>query len=445
MVRSVESIRQEIKSLEKTTATLAAEFDRLYSGYLDMLGQAIRRQVVIATYHLCTQVYPDSFLALSVSQRQHLQKNIRHLGRDGQAWLQQLMDAQEPEIQEFDELPADQQARITRLTAALEALPREEDEDEDEAATVDETAPDGEEPALPRGDIQAAGGDLPGTAHGEPPAATAEPGPGGTSPASDSGPEPGPDLDSDPEPEGSQALPKRAMDPRSLIQSVIMAAMADDMQETLRGRPFTGDTLTPTLLAKHHLILEQRIRRVLHRVSKQANHALKQAEVIPDLPEAVLDAAAEAETGPEKGRSMPNLLNVLVEMSSDMENGSAADDEDGADGSGDMVGAMDDDMTDDMDDDMAGAMDDDMTDDMDDDIDDEDGIRGMMTHLAAVNLRLSDLEFADVQSSLWRSKLRTALGRLRKLGKQYQRSQRELAIAEAEQAWRAVWYDESSD
>ena len=77
--------------------------------------------------------------------------------------------------------------------------------------------------------------------------------------------------------------------------------------------------------------------------------------------------------------------------------------------------------------------------------DEEDAIQGMMTHLAAINLRLSDLEFADVQSSMWRSKLRTALGKLRKLGKQYQRTQRELAIAEAEQAWRTIWYDDSAD
>jgi hypothetical protein len=65
-----------------------------------------------------------------------------------------------------------------------------------------------------------------------------------------------------------------------------------------------------------------------------------------------------------------------------------------------------------------------------------------MTHLAAINLRLSDLEFNNVESSLGRSKLRTALGTLRKLGKQYQKLQRELAISSAEQAWRAIWYEE---
>lgn len=399
MVRSVETIRKEIKALEETTTTLAAEFDRLYGSYLEVLGQAIRRQVVIATYHLCTQVYPEAFLGLSVNQREQLQKQIRQLGQEGQTWLKQLMEAPNPEPQAFEDLPADQQERISRLTAALETLPMDEDESDGK-----ESEPDGgPETQDEVSNLQPEGLSNDSETPFNPGEAEDEPGepeegtPGG-------GPAP--------------VLSRRTMDPKSLIQSVIMAAMADDMQETLTGRPFSGDSLTPTLLAKHHLILEQRIRQILHRVSKKANHHLKQAQVIPDLPEAVLDAAAEAETGPEKGRSMPNLLNVLVEMASDMDNDSEEDE------------SMDED---------EDSMDDQDT------MENEDGIQGMMTHLAAINLRLSDLEFSDVQSSLWRSKLRTALGRLRKLGKQYQRTQREMAIAEAEQAWRAVWYDDSSE
>jgi hypothetical protein len=77
-----------------------------------------------------------------------------------------------------------------------------------------------------------------------------------------------------------------------------------------------------------------------------------------------------------------------------------------------------------------------------DEDEDEEGSESTMTHLAAINLRLSDLEFNNVESSLGRSKLRTALGTLRKLGKQYQKLQRELAISSAEQAWRAIWYEE---
>ncbi len=427
MVRSVEIIRKELKSLDETTATLAEEFERLYGSYLNILGQAIRRQVVIAVYHLCTQVYPEAFLALSVNQREQLQQKIRQLGHQGQDWLQRLMAAQEPETQNFEDLPVEQQERISRLTAALEAIPTDEDFPGEDSPGEDSIEAEGpladseQQPETGLPPIQFITVDPARQESADPLSpSTEQPEDNPEQEATDD-----PENEDEDEPESSpntdaesdRVLTKPDMDPKSLIQSVIMAAMADDMQESLSGKPFTGDNLTPTLLAKHHLILEQRIRQVLHRVSKQANHHLKLAKIIPELPEAVLDAASEAETGPEKGRSMPNLLNVLVEMAADMENDSDQDE-------------ADDDDEDSFDQESQ---------------DDDEAIQGMMTHLAAINLRLSDLEFADVQSSMGRSKLRTALGKLRKLGKQYQRTQRELAIAEAEQAWRTVWYDDSSN
>jgi hypothetical protein len=454
MVRSVDVIRKELKSLDETTATLAEEFDQFYTSYLEALGRAIRQQVVLATYHLCTQVYPDAFLSLSVNQREKLQQTIRTLGQEGQQWLQQLMEASEPESPNFEDLPAEQQERISRLTAALEAIPTEDEDSEQEVAFEEEigsersadteakSSDSGKQLEAASPTIQFIAVDAAATEPSEPEGPEPEggepddDGPEGAVPEDFEQKEAAPEesategdssgshstedqeaLESSSASESNGPSSQKKMDPKSLIQSVIMAAMAEDIQETLSGRPFTGESLTPTQLAKHHLILEQRIRQVLHRLSKRANLQLKRSNVIPDLPEAVLDAAAEAETGPEKGRSMPNLLNVLVEMPSDMQNGSAQD----------------------------PPTDEEDNFESDSQEEEEEAIQGMMTHLAAINLRLSDLEFADVQSSMWRSKLRTALAKLRKLGKQYQRTERELAIAEAEQAWRAVWYDDSSD
>jgi hypothetical protein len=79
MVRPVEIIRRDIEGLKQATLTLAEEFNQLYSGYLASLGTALQRQVVMAAYHLCTQVYPESFLALSVGQRESLQRQMRQL------------------------------------------------------------------------------------------------------------------------------------------------------------------------------------------------------------------------------------------------------------------------------------------------------------------------------------------------------------------------------
>ncbi|MGB3202306.1 MAG: hypothetical protein WBA99_15485, partial [Nodosilinea sp.] len=364
---------------------------------------AMRRQVIMATYHLCTQIYPDDFLALTVSDRARLQKAVQNLGQEAQKWLQQLMepDQAEPEIDLTQRLnPED----LNRLEAALASLtqPSEFAEDsteprvngdgdqlassEDEGAAEDAIAPDflaGLDPSpLPSDESSA-------VAPGES--------------AADS--------------EDDLTATASGVDPKALVQSVILAAMANETEETFSDRPFTGDPLTPTLVAKHHLILEQMIRRVLERVSKKANNVLRRANVIPDLPESVLEVASDADMAIPKGHSVPNVMNVLVAMAGDVppELDRAELDSDGTEVEMTEISE-----------------------------DDAEALEGAMTHLAAIHLRLADIEFADVQSALWRGKLRTAVGRLRKLGKQYQRAERELAIAQAEQAWRSVWYDDTS-
>lgn len=79
MARAIERIEGEIGVLEQTIAELAEEFYKIYSRYLTALGQGIRQQLIVATYHLCTQSYPQEFLSLSFNQRQKLQKTIKQL------------------------------------------------------------------------------------------------------------------------------------------------------------------------------------------------------------------------------------------------------------------------------------------------------------------------------------------------------------------------------
>ncbi|MFB2877170.1 hypothetical protein [Floridanema aerugineum] len=79
MARAIERIEREIGVLEQTIAELAEEFYNVYSRYLTALGQGIRQQLIVATYHLCTQSYPEEFLSLSFNQRQKLQQTIKQL------------------------------------------------------------------------------------------------------------------------------------------------------------------------------------------------------------------------------------------------------------------------------------------------------------------------------------------------------------------------------
>lgn len=81
MARAVEQIERDIAALEEAVSALAAEIRSTYASYLTALGQALRQHLIMASYHLCTQGYPENFLSLSFSQRQQLQQTIRKLGQ----------------------------------------------------------------------------------------------------------------------------------------------------------------------------------------------------------------------------------------------------------------------------------------------------------------------------------------------------------------------------
>jgi len=167
-----------------------------------------------------------------------------------------------------------------------------------------------------------------------------------------------------------------------------------------------AEPLTPVSLAKRHVLLERHLRAILQTLSGSINHLFKQAGILPDLPEMVIAAATEAEGG-ESGPSTPNLVSVLVEMGNRPD-----EDEDSEDDA-----------------------------DEDDDFEIDEADREL-TYLVAVNLRLADIEFADHHVALWRSRLQETLKKLKRLGSRYQKLQQEKARADAEHAWRAVWFEE---
>ncbi len=129
MAGSINRIEQDIATLEDAIARIAQEFDQGYEAYLTALGQAVRQQLVLASYHLCTQAYPEAFLALSVSERQKLQQGLRHLGKQAQQILTELPQKSfvlEPAVgeviqadheeQEEDELPINVPVVLERNT-----------------------------------------------------------------------------------------------------------------------------------------------------------------------------------------------------------------------------------------------------------------------------------------------------------------------------------------
>ncbi|WP_414530815.1 hypothetical protein [Nodularia chucula] len=288
MARAIELIEKDIVALQAAIQAIAAELQNAYGNYLTTLGQAVRRQLILATYHLCTQGYPENFLNLSLNQRQKLQQAVRNSGQEAADLL------------------------LSYLQSQAEAEEQEEIEQEEEGEQEDEVV---------------------------------------TYTLSD-----------------SSALP--------LITSALKSV--------------TPDLSNPIELLQWQQNLENFIQKVLKNVSRNANLLLQKASILPNkLPEPILEAAAAvSEASAEVMPGPANLLNVVVEIESE-----------------------------------------------------QDPEESKLTKIMAINLRLGEMEFADTTLSSARRQIRHILVELKKVGRDYQKKQRERSIAEAESAWRASWFE----
>src|SRR6476661_119816 len=301
MVRPRERIEQDLAGLEEALAALNLEFRSTYEGYLTALGQAVRQQLILACYHLCTQAVPESFLKLSFEGRQKMQQSVKALAAESEEKLRSLVTESQAE-EEIEEDDFDEE---------------EEQEEEDEADDKEED-----------------------------------------------------------EKEKHQV---------SAINYLFSLANYQ-----------LPSTNSPESLARWQNSIEQSIANILKLLSRDTNRLLKQSGILPSqLPEPVLEAASGAESSGESVAGPPNLLNLIIET--DVSPASRK---------------------------LAETL----------------GSRAL--HITAIKLRLSEIEFADAGTSAWRQQIRNLSLKLNSLGRDYQKKQRELAVVEAESAWRSSWFED---
>lgn len=90
MTGRLNKLQQDLKNIETEVANLAERMREKYRIYLDSFGESLYKQAIGAVYHICTRYYGGEFLALSHSNRQKLQEEIKTLGQEAKASLQQL-------------------------------------------------------------------------------------------------------------------------------------------------------------------------------------------------------------------------------------------------------------------------------------------------------------------------------------------------------------------
>ncbi|HEY9660039.1 MAG TPA: hypothetical protein V6C65_16400 [Allocoleopsis sp.] len=398
MARTVERIEQELAALDRAVAVLAQEFYDTYTQYLQALTQAVRQQVILASYHLCTHGYPEQFLRLSLQQRQQLQHALRQLAKESQTELLDCLMPITPRRATQSKrslisrlkgarLQADDAESALSVALGLEqdiALVLETEEMDNEEEDLDNEEMETEE--METEEIETEAGLLhPDTSTSESPQAI-----DGTY-LSSSYPEPhqasyqdGNLGDSSPE--------GRSMESQTLDEQEAFTDSQSDQAQSEQAdeqNPVPQRPVQPKDILLWHEDLEEEITEQLQELSHAANRLLQRAKVLPShLPEPVLEVAARADLATESAVSPPNLLNLIIETEN------------------------------------------------------EEDKETSMTQVMAIRLRLSEIEFGDTAATVWRSKIRDLLGQLSKLGRNYQKKQKERSVAQAEAAWRSSWYDD---
>lgn len=308
-MRPRERIEQDLAGLEEALAALNLEFRSTYEGYLTALGQAVRQQLILACYHLCTQAVPESFLKLSFEGRQKMQQSVKALAAESEEKLRSLVTESQAE----------------------EEIEEEEEEEEDED-----------------------------------------------------------DFDEEQEQEEEDEADDKEEDEKEKHQVSAINYLFSLANYQLPS------TNSPESLARWQNSIEQSIANILKLLSRDTNRLLKQSGILPSqLPEPVLEAASGAESSGESVAGPPNLLNLIIET--DVSPASRK---------------------------LAETL----------------GSRAL--HITAIKLRLSEIEFADAGTSAWRQQIRNLSLKLNSLGRDYQKKQRELAVVEAESAWRSSWFED---
>ena len=97
MTKSIQQVKQDLENLKSTVANTAIELEELYLNYLSLLSQSLKQQLILACYQICTQLYPQSFLDLSLSEKQDLQQNLRQIGTQLETDLTEILKQKELE------------------------------------------------------------------------------------------------------------------------------------------------------------------------------------------------------------------------------------------------------------------------------------------------------------------------------------------------------------
>lgn len=276
MTGSTERLYQTLERLKGELSQLSDAFEDTYREYITALANAVQHQLILATYHLCTQGYPDAFLSLSFSQRQALQLKIRQLAKQVEPSM----------LQSFYRCTAEVMQDARTATTSSEPPPPSsmtsttDKDDEDESEELD-TISESDQAAL---EAFAEEFELPD------------------------------DLFSR---VGLQSLSLGDDDEVPFMETESPEASSPGFDlEDGENLPSLSDydPMSPELIASWQRTVEQGLLRVLSQLSQRVNRLLQSRGILPaTVPPKLVQAATQVDATADTSSNVPNLLKLLVE------------------------------------------------------------------------------------------------------------------------------------
>lgn len=96
MSGTVEQLTQQLAVLDQQAEELEASLRTTYGSYLNALAKTLRQQLILASYYICTEGYPEDFLKLPLSQRYDLQTKLKAIAQDTRRALESLLIDPQP-------------------------------------------------------------------------------------------------------------------------------------------------------------------------------------------------------------------------------------------------------------------------------------------------------------------------------------------------------------
>ncbi|MGD1922384.1 MAG: hypothetical protein ACFCAD_27910 [Pleurocapsa sp.] len=348
MTKSIQQIKHELDDTKAAAAERAVELQDRYRNYLELLSQSVKQQLILASYHICTQFYPQSFLDLSLSNKQDLLQSLREVGSSIKLDLLSIIEQQELEPQPSElNLMAELIKNLPKTKIKSKISEDTEASNQEDGAEIDIESVKAELAKIELIEIE--------------------------------------DLeDTDSEEEENDFEDLEAKDLNRNVDPTPQASVNEKIEFD-----------NPKHLLLWHKQIERKIKKNLDRTSKQANKQLQNSKIIPDrIPSKIIDVAMQTEgnKGSRNNRRLPNAPNILH-----------------------LTIEVDPKKT---------------------------KIPQSLSQISLLRLRLAEIEFGDPMLNAQRGQIRNLVGKIGKLNSQYKSTKKQLAVAEAQAAWRSSWYED---